>query len=74
MFLGAGGPDGVSCPFEGEAKRVKFVRLTSLILTYRYGGRDFRLTEVYGNVVKDIIHRPRPSVRCSCSNNYAPVD
>ncbi|HEY3840596.1 MAG TPA: DUF1501 domain-containing protein [Bryobacteraceae bacterium] len=24
-------------------------------LTYRYGGRDFRLTEVYGTVVKDII-------------------
>ncbi len=24
-------------------------------LTYRYGGRDFRLTEVYGNVVKDIL-------------------
>jgi hypothetical protein len=24
-------------------------------LTYRYGGRDFRLTDVYGNVVKDII-------------------
>jgi len=24
-------------------------------LTYRYGGRDFRLTDVYGTVVKDII-------------------
>ena len=24
-------------------------------LTYNYGGRDFRLTDVYGNVVKDII-------------------
>lgn len=24
-------------------------------LTYRYGGRDFRLTDVYGNVVKGII-------------------
>ncbi len=24
-------------------------------LTYRYGGRDFRLTDVYGNVVKDVI-------------------
>lgn len=24
-------------------------------LTYRYGGRDFRLTEVYGNVVKEIL-------------------
>ena len=24
-------------------------------LTYRYNGRDFRLTETYGNVVKGII-------------------
>ena len=24
-------------------------------LTYRYGGRDFRLTDVYGNIVHDII-------------------
>ncbi|MEL7338486.1 MAG: DUF1501 domain-containing protein, partial [Planctomycetota bacterium] len=24
-------------------------------LTYRYAGRDFRLTDVHGNVVKDIM-------------------
>jgi len=24
-------------------------------LTYRYNGRDFRLTDVYGNVVKDMV-------------------
>jgi hypothetical protein len=24
-------------------------------LTYRYAGRDFRLTDVKGNVVKDVI-------------------
>ena len=24
-------------------------------LTYRYAGRDFRLTDVFGNVVKDIL-------------------
>jgi hypothetical protein len=24
-------------------------------LTYRYAGRDFRLTDVYGRVVRDII-------------------
>jgi len=24
-------------------------------LTYRYAGRDFRLTDVYGNVVKAIL-------------------
>ena len=24
-------------------------------LTYRYAGRDFRLTDVYGNVVHDLL-------------------
>ena len=24
-------------------------------LAYRYAGRDFRLTDVYGNVVRDVI-------------------
>jgi hypothetical protein len=24
-------------------------------LTYKYAGRDFRLTDVYGNVVRDIL-------------------
>ncbi len=24
-------------------------------LTYRYGGRDFRLTDVHGNVVREIL-------------------
>ena len=24
-------------------------------LTYRYNGRDFRLTDVYGNVVKQVV-------------------
>jgi hypothetical protein len=24
-------------------------------LTYRYGGRDFRLTDVHGNVVTDVL-------------------
>jgi Protein of unknown function (DUF1501) len=24
-------------------------------LTYRYAGRDFRLTDVYGNVVREIL-------------------
>ena len=24
-------------------------------LTYRYAGRDFRLTDVYGNIVKELI-------------------
>ena len=28
---------------------------TTTKLTYRYAGRDFRLTDVHGNVVKDII-------------------
>jgi hypothetical protein len=29
--------------------------LNHLKLTYRYAGRDFRLTDVHGNVVQDII-------------------
>ena len=24
-------------------------------LTYRYGGRDFRLTDVHGKVIKDVL-------------------
>ena len=24
-------------------------------LTYRYGGRDLRLTDVHGNVIRDVI-------------------
>ena len=24
-------------------------------LTYRFGGRDFRLTDVHGNVIRDIL-------------------
>ncbi|MCA9220102.1 MAG: DUF1501 domain-containing protein, partial [Planctomycetales bacterium] len=24
-------------------------------LTYRYAGRDFRLTDIYGRVVRDIV-------------------
>ena len=28
-------------------------------LTYRYSGRDFRLTDVHGHVVKDILADPR---------------
>jgi hypothetical protein len=29
--------------------------INHLQLTYRYAGRDFRLTDVYGNVVHDVI-------------------
>ena len=28
-------------------------------LTYKYAGRDFRLTDVYGTVAKEIIASPR---------------
>jgi hypothetical protein len=31
------------------------MRLDHTKLTYRYSGRDFRLTDVAGNVVKEII-------------------
>ena len=39
-------------------------------LTYRYSGRDFRLTDVDGNVVKEILasarKRPATSVVAAC--------
>lgn len=31
------------------------LRLNHTRLTYRYGGRDFRLTDVHGRVVKEIL-------------------
>ena len=39
-------------------------------LTYRYAGRDFRLTDVYGRVVREILawngpHPRRPGARTS---------
>jgi hypothetical protein len=29
-------------------------------LTFRFGGRDMRLTDVFGNVITDILHHPHP--------------
>lgn len=31
-------------------------------LTYRYGGRDFRLTDVHGNVLHDVIGSKQPAI------------
>ena len=38
-----------------HATMLNLVGLDHEQLTYRYAGRDFRLTDVYGNVVHDII-------------------
>ena len=45
-------------------------------LTYRYSGRDYRLTDVYGNVVRDLIamtqeqiHRAAPRPAAAHTNN-----
>ena len=38
-----------------HATMLHLLGLNHVKLTYRYAGRDFRLTDVYGNVVKDII-------------------
>ena len=34
---------------------LKLLGLEHTKLTYRYAGRDFRLTDVFGEVVKDIL-------------------
>jgi hypothetical protein len=38
-----------------HATMLHLLGINHLKLTYRYAGRDFRLTDVHGNVVKDII-------------------
>jgi hypothetical protein len=38
-----------------HATMMHLLGLNHTRLTYRYAGRDFRLTDVYGNVVHDVI-------------------
>jgi hypothetical protein len=38
-----------------HATILRLLGLDHLKLTYRYAGRDFRLTDVHGNVVSDVI-------------------
>ena len=38
-----------------HATVLHLLRLNHEKLTYRYAGRDFRLTDVYGNVVRDLV-------------------
>jgi hypothetical protein len=38
-----------------HATLLAFLGLDHEKLTYRYAGRDFRLTDVYGRVVKEIM-------------------
>jgi hypothetical protein len=42
-------------PKDGHATLLALLGLDHQKLTYRYAGRDFRLTDVAGYVVKDII-------------------
>ena len=45
-------------------------------LTYRYGGRDYRLTDVHGNVVKPIFSREESGCsfrRARISRKVAPI-
>ncbi len=38
-----------------HATMLHLMGLDHLRLTYKYAGRDFRLTDVYGHVVKEIV-------------------
>ena len=53
--LGADAVDGKCHIHDWHATILHLLGLNHAELTYRYAGRDFRLTDVYGNVMKDII-------------------
>ena len=40
--------------FDLHATMLHLLGIDHLKLTYRYAGRDFRLTDVYGNVVHEL--------------------
>jgi hypothetical protein len=46
---------GAALPKDFHATLLHLMGLDHEKLTYRYSGRDFRLTDVHGNVVKDIM-------------------
>ncbi len=53
--LGSDAVEGIVDTHDFHATILHLLGFDHLKLTYRYAGRDFRLTDVYGNVVKDII-------------------
>ncbi len=53
--LGYEAVDGRMDPHDFHATILHLLGLDHTKLTYNYAGRDFRLTDVYGNVAKDII-------------------
>ena len=55
IMLGHEAIDGAIPLHDFHATILHLLGLDHTKLTYRYGGRDFRLTNVSGNVVKDII-------------------
>jgi hypothetical protein len=42
-------------PHDVHATLLHLMGLDHTKLTYRYSGRDFRLTDVFGNVIHDIM-------------------
>jgi hypothetical protein len=42
-------------PHDLQATVLHLLGIDHLRLTYRYQGRDFRLTDVFGNLVQDVI-------------------
>ena len=44
-----------------HATMLHLLGLTHTQLTYKYAGRDFRLTDVYGEVVQGILASSKPS-------------
>ncbi len=47
--------DGESTVYDLWATVLHLMGVDHELLTYRYGGRDFRLSDVHGNVIQDII-------------------
>ena len=52
--LGVAAVDGKVHIHDPHATMLHLLGLDQEQLTYRYGGRDYRLTDVHGNVVKEI--------------------
>ena len=53
--MGMNSVENVTTIHDLHATILHLIGLDHERLTYRFGGRDFRLTDVYGNVVRDIL-------------------
>ncbi|MEI6326146.1 MAG: DUF1501 domain-containing protein, partial [Gemmataceae bacterium] len=54
--LGYRAVEGVSTVYDLWATVLHLLGMDHEALTYRYGGRDMRLTDVHGNVIKAILN------------------